>query len=144
MSIWIKNKLAPYNYERSLLGLSNLVVWVEGTKGIKFSTQGKGFGIAGGPVWTNYGIQLTKEQLLDLANQMNDGSILKICYPDQYISTRKKPYRDEKPIEDVFEESNKMIQVSDNGFMPIDKVKENIDKVHPDYLEYVKRLLLDN
>lgn len=138
MSIWINNKLAPYSYERSLLGLDNLVVWVEGTKDIKFSTQGKGFAIAGGSIWTNHGIQLTKEQLLDLANQMNKGSILKICYPDQYVSTRRNPQKGEKPIEDVFEESNKMIQISDNGFMPIDKVKENIDKVHPKYLESVR------
>ena len=138
MSIWINNKLAPYNYERSLLGLSRLVVWVEGTKNIKFSTDGKGFAIAGGPVWTNHGIILTKEDLFNLANQMNDKSELRICYPDQYVSTRRSPYGNEKPIEDVFEESNQMVQVSDNAFMPMNKVKEHIEQVHPDYLELIK------
>ena len=136
MSIWINNKLASYNYERTLLGLNNLIVWVEGTKDINFSTNGKGFGIAGGPVHTNNGITFTKEDLLNLANQMNDKSQLKICYADQYVSTRRNPWRDEKPIEDVFEESNKMVQISHNSFAPNKEwVKENINKVHQDYLK---------
>jgi len=69
MSIYIKNEkgenvLAPHSYEKTLLGLVNLVCWIEGTNTqLSFSTNNRCFGIAGGSLWTNNGIRLTKEDL---------------------------------------------------------------------------------
>jgi hypothetical protein len=143
MSIYIKDKLAPYSYERSFLGVEGLAAWVEGTKGIEFSILGKGFTMIGSFVGTNNGVRFTKEELLNLANQMNDHSELRICFPDHYISTRNKPYMNKKTIEDVFEESNNMIQISDDSFAPKEVVikwlETDISKIHHNYVDLCKK-----
>lgn len=149
MSIWIKNEkgetvLAPYSYEKTLVGLNNLVVWIEGTNtDLSFSTDHNGFGIAGGPVWTNYGVKFTKEHLKELVKKMKDGAELLVCYPDQYVSTNRKRYGSEPTIEERFAEYNSLIQVTANGFAPYTMVAQLLEegKVAPEYIESSKKKL---
>lgn len=145
MSIWINNKLAPYSYKKSLLGLSRLVCWIEGTENVKFNTDSgiNHFGIAGGPIWTNYGIKFTREELQDLVNQMNPKSELCIAYPDQYVSTNYNRYRDEKTIEEVFAEDNDMVQVGSSTFAPSSNLEKLLEerKVEPDYILEAEKIL---
>lgn len=122
MSIWIEEngltKLAAWNYKRTLITISRLVCWVEGTD-YKPSFKPQNFGIAGGPIWTNYGISFKKEELKEIVDNMNDVSTLHIAYPDQYVNTNKNRCRcDCKTIEEEFEIYNNLIQNGPNSFIP--------------------------
>ena len=154
MSIWIKDKdnkpcLAPHSYEKTLLGLGNLVCWIEGTNTKISERVGKrGFGIAGSPIWTNYGILFTKSDLEELVSKMNDGAELRIAYPDQYVSTNNKRYGEEITIEESFAKDNDMIQVGPSSFAPSKTVlkwlQSRSEEIHPNYLEYCKEKLSFN
>ena len=151
MSIWIKDKnnnqcLAPHSYEKTLLGLGRLVCWIEGTNTKISERIGKrGFGIAGSPIWTNYGILFTKSDLEELVSKMKDGAELRIAYPDQYISTNNSRYKEEITIEESFTKDNDMIQTGPNRFSPSKTVlkwlQSRSEEIHPDYLEYCKEKL---
>lgn len=151
MAIWIKNKkgetcLSPHSFEKTLLGLSRLVCWIEGTNdNFNFSTDNRGFGIAGGPIWTNHGVSFKKEDLIELVSKMNDGSELKIAYPDQYVNTNRNRRKNEKTIEESFAEDNDKIIISPNVFATSKYVKEQLllggGNIHPDYVAYCKTKL---
>ena len=149
MSIWIKNKkgetvLAPHSYEKTLVSIDRLVCWIEGTN-TNLSFKPGGFGIAGGPIWTNHGIKFTKEELKELVKKMKEGSELRIAYPDQYVSTNRKRYKDGPTVEEKFEEDNNMIQVGSSRFAPKDRVKqwlsEDITQIDPDYINHAKKYI---
>lgn len=153
MSIYIKNNsgehtLAPYNYEKTLLSLGGLVCWIEGTKNVQLSFNPQRFGIAGGPIWTNYGVYFTKQHLEEIISKMNDGSELRIAYPDQYVNTNRNRCKNEDTIEESFAKDNDKIQISPNSFAPSKYVKEllklNSKDIHPDYIEHCKFILGQN
>lgn len=154
MHIWIKDKegnshLAPYSYEKTLLGVGRLVCWIEGTNTEISERVGKrGFGIAGSPIWTNYGVLFTKSDLEELVSKMKDGAELRIAFPDQYVSTNNRRYKDEITIEESFAKNNDMIQIGPNSFTSSKNVLERLqlggEGIHSDYLEYCKEKLKFN
>ncbi len=169
MSIWIKNKkgeakLAPHSYEKTLVAYSTagynekLVIWLEGTNTeLSFHTNHLGnkqyipnsmFSICGGPIGTNAGIQFTKEQLQEIVDSMKDGAKLKIaaCNFLNIRSSDSKYGNCDKTVEESFTLDNNMIQVGDNSFAPIDKVKEWLkdkpnDKIAPKYITPSRKII---
>ena len=117
MSIWIdvngKKELAPHAYERTLIGLTHfedkLVIWVEGSNfDFKFKKEQR-FQIAGGNIETTAGFMFTKEDLLEIANNMKEGALFKVAACNSL--NREGVIKD-------FQKSNNMEKVSSNGFSP--------------------------
>jgi hypothetical protein len=119
MSIWMpmeKGKtpeLEDHSYERTLIGgdcigSEKLVIWIEGTN-IDFDPHDKDFGICGGAIGTNCGIELSKKELGRIYRAMKRGAKLKIAACN-YINFHK--------MKKDFEESNNMIKTGLNQFSP--------------------------
>lgn len=116
MSIYINSELAPHDYERTLIhaencGWDSTIVWIEGTNmKLSFkSTSNNRFGIAGGPINTNSGIKLTKENLLEIANKMKEGAVMRICGCNSL---------DIEEVKKEFEHSNNMVKCGPHSFKP--------------------------
>jgi len=122
MSIWINENLAPYNYEKTLVTArksngDNLIVWIEGTK-TELSFHNKNnknnknviqFSMCGKSINTDAGIGFTKEMLLEIANKMKDGAILKIAACNKLNLDN---------VSNEFEKDNDMVQLDDYTFVP--------------------------
>jgi hypothetical protein len=121
MSIWINQKLASHNYEKTLVAASknggdNLIIWIDGTKTeLSFHKKDNGdinpnpFGMCDGAINTNAGVGFTKEMLLEIANKMKDGAILKVA------ACNKLNLND---VSTEFNHDNDMVQIGDYTFAP--------------------------
>lgn len=132
MSIWIENKLAPHSYEKTLLGAERiageqLVIWVEGSN-FPFTVKHKMFGICGGAINTNCGIEFNKEELQYILDNMKEGATLKIAACNSlYLNKSNLQYSNHsKTVQDEFKYDNDLVQIADNSFAP---------STHPKVLE---------
>ena len=113
MSIWIKNKLAPYSYKKTLLAKQiarweKLLIWLEGVdQKFSFGISPTPFGICGGEIGTNTGITFSKAQLQEIIDSMPEGAVMKIAACNHIGN-----------VEANFKKDNSMIQIGDNCFAP--------------------------
>lgn len=122
MSIWITNEdgsteLAEHSYERTLIGgcdrtFDATVAWVEGSN-FEWDCKLFDFGIAGGNISTNSGLEFTKEDLLYIAENMKEGAKFKVagCNHLNIAGVRND-----------FEESNNMVKTGPCQFSPKEKI----------------------
>lgn len=156
MSIWKKGKLVAHNYEKTIIAVMNrggehLLIWLEGTKiKLSFSINPNPFGICAGAINTNAGVGFTKEQLLETANSMKEGTILKIAACNSLYITKEDceySHSQKETVEEVFNKDNLMIQISDNSFTPLESakkfIKETPEKIQKGYLSSVKRKIIE-
>ncbi len=152
MSIWKNSKLLPHSYEKTLISIMNrggeqLIIWLEGTKTkLSFPLNFRPFGICGGSINTNAGVSFTKEELLEIANSMKEGAMLKIAACNSLYITKKDleySHSQKTTVEDDFKKDNLMIQIGDNSFTPLEFAKKFIqetpEKIQKGYLSSVKR-----
>ena len=152
MSIWKNNKLVPHDYERTLIVArkvmsEQLIIWVEGTNMELTFKNFNPFGVVGGAINTNTGVGFTKEMLLEIANKMKEGAILKIAACNSLYLTKEdlKYSNQDYTVEEKFAGENDMIQIGDNSFAPSETVKkflkESPEKIQKEYKSYcVKKL----
>lgn len=125
MSIWGKLKdgstgLLPHSYEKTMIAINkNALIYVEGSNFKPSFNDDKGhinnsfFAISGGSLDTTSGIKLTKENLIEIANNMKEGATL--CFSVQEWLQRDNNLSD---ISKTFEQDNNMIQICPTSFTP--------------------------
>jgi len=129
MSIWIKDgdstKLAPHEYERTLIGAisrnsEELIMWVEGSN-FEYKIKSFDFGICGGNINTNAGINFTKKELQHIVRNMKEGAIFKVAACNSLSISGV--------VED-FKKSNNMVQTGHCSFAP-SEVAKTLPKYKP-------------
>jgi hypothetical protein len=113
--------LLPHSYEKTLIAINrNTLIYVEGSNFKPSFTDKKGhinnsfFGTTSEKIGTNSGVRLTKEQLLEIADNMKEGATLCISAED-FIGL--SGYR-LNLIKEEFARDNDMVQVGPCAFTP--------------------------